>query len=149
MDKEEFKSILKELMEEMDETGDAPQCDTGVNVPYKYDKKEFISFIMNYGKSRYIPVNLDDETIYDSVSDRLMQELNLEYVSIRLDDYCIAIATPKYIRDAKTEFAKALKIIPEVFTEISGPMSTVLIIDCEKQYLRKVYLGIGESEWLL
>lgn len=152
MDKQEFKELLKELINEIDVEDEKEFVAPSEEPHISYDRREFIAYIMNYGKSKYQPVDMSitySDELYKSISDYLIEELNLDYVIVREEDGCIAIATPQYIRNAKEEFAKILKIIPEVFTQVSSPMSTVLIIDCEKQYLRKAFLGIGADEWLL
>lgn len=150
MDKREFKELLMELVDEIDVEEEIEEVE---EISYKsYSRRDFIDYIMDYGKSKYQPVPMSEDyvdNLYKIISEHLINELDLDYVIVREQDNCIAIATPEYVRDAKKEFAKALRIIPESFIEVSGPMSTVLIIDCEKQYLRRAYLGIGADEWLL
>lgn len=146
MEKSEFRKKLIELANSLEEEETVDD--------YSYDKRDFISYIMNLGKAMFHPTpELNEEysdEILDSVSAYLGHNFaDVPYFAVRVQDYCIAIASPQYIPDAKVKIAKFLHIIPEVFTEVSGPMSTVLVIDCEKQYLRKAYLGIGEDEWLL
>ena len=146
MEKSEFRKKLIELANSLEEEEETV---------YNYDKREFISYIMNVGKAMFhpTPVELREEysdEVLNSVSEYLGNNFaDVPYFAVRVQDCCIAIASPQYIPDAKVKIAKFLHIIPEVFTEVSGPMSTVLVIDCEKQYLRKAYLGIGEDEWLL
>ena len=151
VDKKRFKELLLELVDTIDEEPIIEEYDLEAESGYNYNRKDFIGYIMAYGKCMYHKdvEYKDPDDIFIAVSDLLVDKLNLDYVAVRQQDHCIALATPQYVVDAKNEFAKALRIIPEVFTEVSGPMSTVLIIDCEKQYLRKAYLGIGEDEWLL
>lgn len=148
MDPQEFRDFLVDLIDEIDKQEVKEEKKV-----LGSDRKLFISFIMEYGRSMYdgniSDLAVDSDSLFENISDILCEELDLDYVAIRTQDHCIALATPRYIKDAKVEFAKALRIIPDVFTEVSGPMSTVLIIDCEKQFLRKAYLGLGEDEWLL
>lgn len=145
MEKSEFRKKLIELANSLEEE----EVDD-----YSYDKREFISYIMSLGKAMFHPTS----ELYEEYSDKILDSVSahlgnnfadVPYFAVRVQDCCIGIASPQYIPNAKVNVAKILHIIPEVFTEVSGPMSTVLVIDCEKQYLRKAYLGIGEDEWLL
>ena len=116
-----------------------------------YDSKEFIAAIFDIGGRKYIHSleGLDVDPILLSVREKIFEELSIPYVIVRKQESRIAIAVPEYIKDAPEKIANILGIIPEAFIEVSGPQSTVLIIDCEKEWLRSKYLGIGEEEWLL
>lgn len=125
--------------------------DPKFNLVERYNKKRFITLIHDIGGKKYesFPDMLNPEPIFESVQDRLLKTFDSPYFIVREQDNCIAIAAPIFIKDAKNKIAQALNIIPECFIEVSGPQSTVLIIDCEKEWLRSKYLGIGEEEWLL
>ena len=124
------------------------------DIPEKkpYDSKKFIAAIFNIGERKYeihALEALDVDPILLSAREKIAQELSFSYAIVRKQEHRIAIAVPEYIEDAPEKIANILGIIPEVFIEVSGPQSTVLIIDCEKEWLRSKYLGIGEEEWLL
>lgn len=125
-------------------------CDC--NIPNEYDKIDFINFVMDYGglkyKNGFVSYNIDNDILRETAS-FLEEKISAPYFSVKIEDGCMVIATPTYIRNAPIVVAKTLGIIPEVFTEVSGPSSTVLILDCEKQWLRMRYLGLGVNEWLL
>lgn len=119
----------------------------------EYNKREFIKSIFEIGEQMfnrniYIDVDVLD-SLFESTSDRLLESFDAPYFAVRRQKNQIAIAAPVYIPNAPVEIGKALGIIPDVFIEVSGPMATVLVIDCEKEWLRKQYLKIGEDEWLL
>lgn len=123
------------------------------NFVERYDKKRFITLIHDIGRRGYQSSSpetmLNPEPIFESVQDRLHKFYDSPYFIVREQDNCIAIAAPIFLKDAKNKIAQTLSIIPECFIEVSGPQSMVLIIDCEKEWLRSKYLGIGEEEWLL
>lgn len=116
-----------------------------------YYPNDFIRLIFDIGSRPYsYSLNgLDSTFILDSVKKRLLEDINCHYFIVREQKGRIAIAVPIYIKDIVNKAAKSLGVIPEMFIEVSGPQSTVLIIDCEKEWLRSKYLGIGEEEWLL
>lgn len=117
-----------------------------------YDKNEFLEFILLYGESFYKPIYISDvkrEELFDKLRSALEEIPDTEYWSIRVEGKTICMATPTYIRDGKVTVAKKLGIIPEAFEEVSGPMSSVFLLDCEKQFLRKEYLKIRGEEWLI
>lgn len=125
--------------------------DPKINPVERYNEKRFITLIHILGRKRYQSFSemLDPEPIFESVQARLLNIYDSPYFIVKEQDNCIAIAAPIFIKDAKNKIAQTLNIIPECFIEVSGPQSTVLIIDCEKEWLRSKYLGIGEEEWLL
>ena len=118
-----------------------------------YHPNDFIHLIFDIGSGFYSSYSLDgldsSTPILDSVRKRLLEDISCHYVIVREQKGRIAIAVPIYIKDIVNKVAKSLGVIPEIFIEVSGPQSTVLIIDCEKEWLRSKYLGIGEEEWLL
>lgn len=147
MDIKDFREKLIEFANSLEEENEEP-------VPKKetYDRNAFVSFIMEYGRSMYHKEAIlpDPDRVCALVSNLLESKIaGPSYVSTRTQDFCIAIAIPIYIENAPVTIARELRIVPEVFTEVSGPEATVLIIDCEKQYLRKAYLGIEEEEWYI
>lgn len=159
---EEKEGSEESMYDEMYDDGCEMQLDTypgdmcGLDIIMKrtYSKRDFIEAIFSIGESMYKPSSgfYDEEyldSLFESVSEKLSEALNVPYFAVRKQKHQIAIAAPIYIPDATTEIGKALGIIPDMFIEISGPMSTVLVIDCEKEWLRKEYLKIGEDEWLL
>lgn len=116
----------------------------------EYDREEFISTIMEIGASFYNKSDITEDEIND-VLHTVSLHLNEIYHSqciVRLQDYRIAIAIPQFITNAPKAIGNELRVVEDIFCEVSGPGSTVLIIDCEKEYLRETYLGIGEDEWL-
>lgn len=124
------------------------------NIPKErpYDSKKFIAAIFNIGERKYeihAQDALDVDPILLSAREKIAQELSFPYAIVRKQEHRIAIAVPEYIENAPEKIANVLGIIPEAFIEVSGPQSTVLIIDCEKEWLRSKYLGIGREEWLL
>lgn len=128
-------------------------CKCNFDIPEEkpFDSKKFIAAIFDIGERRYIfsPEGLDIDPILLSARKKIAQELSFPYAVVRKQEYRIAIAIPEYIEDAPEKIANILGIVPEVFIEVSGPQSTVLVIDCEKEWLRSKYLGIGREEWLL
>lgn len=118
-----------------------------------YYNKDFLDLILGLGKEGAYPWDKylfeEKEKIIDSVRSKIMSYFNLPTVIIREEDHCLAIAIPQYISDAKFEFSLALKLIPDCFTEVSGPGSTVIIIDCQKIFFKSEFFEIGAEEWLL
>lgn len=117
-----------------------------------YSNKEFLDLILGLGKEGAYPwdrYSFKKEKTLDAARFKIMSYFNLPNVIIREEDHCLAIAIPQYISDAKTEFSLALKLIPDCFTEVSGPGSTVIIIDCQKIFFKSEFFEIGAEEWLL
>ena len=117
-----------------------------------YNARDFVAAIFNIGERKYEThalEALDVDPILLLARKKITQELSFPYAIVRKQEYRIAIAVPEYVENAPEKIANILGIIPEVFIEVSGPQSTVLIIDCEKEWLRSKYLGIGREEWLL
>lgn len=145
MDIKDFREKLIEFANSLEEENEEP-------VPKEtYNRNAFVSFIMAYGRAMYHKETTlpDPDRVCALVSRFLESKIEGTYVSTKAQNFCIAIAVSEYIENAPVTIAKELRIVPEVFTEVSGPTSTVLIIDCEKQYLRKAYLGIEEEEWYI
>jgi len=127
-----------------------PACDTCLPTKVNYTARLFIDYIMSLGDYRAVLETLwTEEDMKQAVRDKLNDIIPNSYFIVRPEGKQIALAAPMYIPNAKVTAAKALGIVPEVFTEVSGPGSTVLIIDCEKEFLKKKYFEIGDNEWLL
>ena len=176
MKKNEVKELMEGFLDYLDEMEDADEyeitpddeyCEMSMsilpgsmNCDYSkedldpvYRKRIFLSQIFNLGKLMYRNGILDEDEldiVFLAVSRHLKKSIpDAHYFAVRRQEYKIAIATPIYIPNAPEVIGEALGIIPDIFIEVSGPQSTVLIIDCEKEWLRKEFLKIGEDEWLL
>lgn len=114
-----------------------------------YTEKIFVPYILGRGDYRPFISIWTSEDMKEAVRDKLNDIIPNSYFIVREEGKQIALAAPMYIPNAKITVAKALGIVPETFIEVSGPGSTVLIIDCEKEFLKKEYFNIGENEWLL
>lgn len=68
------------------------------------------------------------------------------YMEIDVEDKVVAIALNAYIENAKKEIGEALFLNPDLFIEVSGPTSTVLLIDTRRWYLEP---NFGGSKWYL
>ena len=145
--KKGFENFISSLLDDMEEIYREPEPEP------EYKKEEFVSFIFSFGESFYNPnpyaVYKNQDYIFDALRKQLETIPDTEYWAIRTEGKTICLATPIYIPNGKITVAKCLGIIPEALEEVSGPMSSVFLIDCEKQYLRKEYLKLRGREWLI
>lgn len=108
-----------------------------------YGPKEFIADIMQIGKTMY--VTNEFETVKEYIYKKLE---TIGYSIVQREGRIIVIAFPQYIPNAPEKISRKLGVIADIFIEVSGPESTVLILDCEKQWLRKKCYHLREQAWL-
>ena len=130
---------------------DAKRWSSPKIVKPSYNPKILVELIQDIGHE------CEDEDIPECVS--LIQDLSEHAFDERwkdmpddllieygIEDQVIAIAFNQYIKDAKEFIGEILGINSKLFIEVSGPVSTVLLIDARRWYLEGVRIT-GEVKW--
>lgn len=92
---------------------------------------------------------IDVDSVVNIVRNSLYDEEDDLMVAVEIENNVLAIAVDKYIPDAKETFSNILGIDSELFIEVSGPISTVILIDAEKIYLMSETYDIEVEKWLI
>ncbi len=119
-----------------------PGRDTKIAFAHK-----MLAFIYDYGdRENSIPIDSD---VFATLSDmaRTLLDFNDIEVVLAMEDGVIAIAFNDYIEDAKDAVGYRLGLNPDCFIEVSGPWSTVLLIDCQKIFASTQYYNLEDATW--
>lgn len=126
------------------------ECDTSSTDTFSLD---FLRFILELG-------DCENDIDIDVINDRLAEFNTAIYARLRnhinpdsqvicaFENRQIAIAIDEYIEDSKEVVGKLLNLNTRMLVEVSGPFSTVLVIDCEKVFVTKEFYDMDELEWL-
>ena len=142
-----LQSIYEKISDLKVETEDFIEDDYEIEpMVLKYTPEGLINAILDIGSSMY---SLDESV--DFLIELIRLGLGKEYYPIiREENRVLCLAFNYYDPELRDEIPKKLKVIPSLFSPvICGPESTILIIDCEKQHLRKKAYKIGISDWIM
>lgn len=91
---------------------------------------------------------ITNKLLYDIVKKAFLENWKDEIdfnIKVEVEDKVVAIAFDRFIFNAKEVVAETLKISDDLFTEVSTPIGTVLLIDTRRWYLE----NLGDEEWYL
>lgn len=95
-------------------------------------------------------IDFDIEVLMKMIKNRFEDFDEDILVAIDFEDKVMAIGVDKYIPDAKDEFSELFGIDKSLFIEVSGPFSTVMLIDGEKFYLLlEHYQEMDVEDWVI
>lgn len=113
-----------------------------------WEPREFLENMIQLGKyadESFIEV----DEIVKLISQGLYYDEEDLMVAVEIEDSVLAIAVDTYIPDAKQRFSNILGISPTLLVEVSGPTSTVILIDAGKLYLLYTHEDVGVDAWLI
>lgn len=107
---------------------------------------QMLNFIFDYGDRENVSADMEE---FDILCEMMYNLLNFEDIDVVLDieDGVIAIAFNDYIDNAKDVIGYRLGLSPKCFIEVSGPWSTVLLIDCQKIFASTQYYNLEDKTW--
>ena len=111
-----------------------------------YDPEDFVAELKDIGsgnedyEERMFFFDILEDALTNSWEDR-PQDAD---ISIDIENQVVAIAINQYIPNAKQTLSEVLYINPILFTEVSTPLGTVLLIDTRRWYLEP---NFGDEEW--
>jgi hypothetical protein len=113
-----------------------------------WSAKRFLVDLYNLGEDGTI--DFDIESLMKIIKNRFEDFDEDILIAIDFEDRVMAIGIDKYIPDAKDEFSELIGIDKSLFIEVSGPFSTVMLIDGEKFYLLlEHYQEMDVEDWLI
>lgn len=118
----------------------------------KWSPMEFLTLMDAVGRGDVFAQDaVDIDAIIKIITDRFALHVD-EFdfmVAVEFENNVLAIAVNCYVADAKEEFSYLLGISQDLFIEVSGPSSTVMLIDAEKLALLNDKNDIGAEQWLI
>lgn len=113
---------------------------------------EFLTLMDAIGRGDVLAQDaVDIDAIIDIITNRFTLYVDdFDFmVAVEFENNVLAIAVNCYVADAKEEFSHLLGISQDLFIEVSGPCSTVMLIDAEKLALLNDKNDIGAEQWLI